>query len=156
MCASPDFNRQWSLGILILRIYIGAAVLIAHGLPKLQEMLGENPFFPVAVAELGFPFPTLFAWLVVIIQVGLSLFLILGVLSRFSAFFNGFVIAFGVLSVHWVDGFERMEAGLLYAVALAVIVITGSGSMSVERVMRNRKLLSSTVQSRSPLVDSAS
>lgn len=137
--SSPDLDRLWAIGILILRIYVGAAVLIAHGWPKLQEMLGGHGHFPELIESLGLPFPGLFAWLAIVSQVGGSLLVILGLWTRPAALAVGFTIAFGVLSVHWGDGFKGMELGLVYSVVLAVIAVSGPGWMSFDRAMRGKK-----------------
>ncbi len=134
--SSPDLDRHWQIGMLILRIYVGVAVLIAHGWPKLQEMLSGQGHFPELVESLGLPFPTLFAWLAVVSQVGGSLLVILGLWARPAALAVGFTIAFGVLSVHWSDGFKGMELGITYSVVLAVIAVSGPGWMSFDRTSR--------------------
>ncbi len=133
--SSPDLDHFWPIGVLLLRIYVGAAVLIAHGWPKLQEMLSGQGHFLELVKSFGLPLPTVFAWLAVVSQVGGSLLLILGLWTRPSALAVGFTIAFGVLSVHWSDGFKGMELGLTYSVVLAVIAVSGPGRISLDRAM---------------------
>jgi len=106
-------------------------------LPKLQEMIGGDPGLPLSIEQrLGFPFPYFFAWLVVVIQVLVSLLLILGLWTRPSAILIGFTIAYGVLNYHWVDGYYKMEVGLLYSVVFAIIAISGPGRMSIDRLIR--------------------
>lgn len=119
----------------MLRIYVGAAVLTAHGWPKLQEMLGGGGHFPGLVESLGLPFPTLFAWLAALSQVVGSLLVIFGLWTRPAALAVGFTIAYGVLSVHWGDGFQGMELGLTYSVLLAAIAVSGPGRISLDGAM---------------------
>lgn len=128
-------DRLWSLGCLILRLYVGVAVLLGHGWPKVAEMLGGHGHFPELVESLGLPFPMLFSWLAALSQVVGSLLLILGLWTRAAALAVGFTIAYGVLSVHWTEGFGGMELGITYSVVLVAIAISGPGRMSLDRVM---------------------
>jgi len=136
MQSSPNLDRFLPTGVLIIRVCVGTGVLFGHGLPKLQEMLAGVPDLPLAIGRLGFPFPYFFTWLVVFIQVFGSLLVILGLWTRPSAILVGFTIAYGVLNFHWVDGYVRMEAGLLYSVVFAIIAITGPGRASLDRLLR--------------------
>lgn len=137
--SATDLDRLWIIGIFILRVFAGGTIMIAHGIPKLQEMLGGNPGLVQAVGGLGFPFPTLFAWLIVFFQVGSGLCVILGFWTRLSAIAVGFTIAYGVFSFHLVDGFYRMEAGILYSVVFLAIAVTGPGKISIDRLIRREK-----------------
>jgi putative oxidoreductase len=134
--SAPNLDRFQSAGQLILRTYIGTAVLIAHGWPKLQGMLSGHSHFPLLVGKLGFPFPEFFSWLVVAAQIGASLLVILGLWTRIMAICVGFTIAFGVLNVHWHEGFEGMELGLIYALVFVVITVSGPGKLSLDRMMQ--------------------
>jgi putative oxidoreductase len=134
--SAPNLDRLQCTGQLILRVYIGTAVLIAHGWPKLQGMLSGHSRFPMLVGRLGFPFPDLFAWMVVAAQIGASLLVILGLWTRTMAICVGFTIAFGVLNVHWHEGFKGMELGLIYALVFAVIVVSGPGRLSLDRMIQ--------------------
>lgn len=136
MQSSPNLDRLWPIGILILRVYVGIAVIVGHGLHKLQDMSGGNPEFPDAFIRLGFPFPDLFAWLVTFIQIFVSLLIIFGLWTRPSAILVGFTIAYGVLGIHWFDGYGRMELGITYSVIFAMIAITGPGKVSIDRLIR--------------------
>ena len=134
--SSPNLDRLLPIGTMILRVCVGIGVLVGHGLPKLHEMLAGIPDLPLAIERLGFPFPYFVTWLVVFIQVCVSLLLILGLWTRLSAILIGFTIAYGVLNFHWDDGFIRMEAGLLYSLVFAIIAISGPGWLSIDRFIR--------------------
>ncbi len=140
MKSSSNLDHLLPVGIMILRVCVGIGVLLGHGLPKLQEMLGGNTDLALAIEQrLGFPYPNFFAWLVVVIQVFVSLLLILGLWTRPSAILIGFTIAYGVLNFHWVDGYYRMEAGLLYSLVFVIIAISGPGRVSIDRLIRGKQ-----------------
>ena len=55
-------ERPTSLALLVLRIYIGGTLLVAHALPKLTELVAGDDHFVALVAGLGLPSPVAFAW----------------------------------------------------------------------------------------------
>ncbi|MEM1181899.1 MAG: DoxX family protein [Acidobacteriota bacterium] len=131
--SAPSLDGLWPLGILLLRIYFGAAIFIAHGWPKLLEMLaGGGPFLNL-VKSLGFPLPGLFAWLAVLGQVVGSLLVMLGLWTRPAALTVASTIFFGAAAVHGPEGFRGLELGFAYTVVLVAIAITGPGRFSVDR-----------------------
>ena len=137
--SASDLDRLWPIGLVMLRFYFGAAVLIAHGWPKLQEMVaGQGPFLEL-VKSLGFPAPVFFAWFAVAGQVVGSLLVVFGLWTRPAALVAASTIAFGVLAVHWSAGFKSMEVGLAYSVVLLAIAVTGPGRLSLDRAIRSRE-----------------
>jgi len=76
------------LALLLLRIGTGLGLALAHGLPKVQQLLAGDTRFVQAVAKLGFPAPTLFAWLCALAELAGGAGLALGLLTRACAAVN--------------------------------------------------------------------
>ena len=137
--SSPD--EPWrSVGLGLLRAYVGAAILLAHALPKMGELLRGDGHFAVLVASMGFPAPGVFAWFAAITQVVGSVALILGVATRLAAVAVTSTLAVGMLGVHLGDPFPVVEGGVAYVVAMLVIAIVGPGDFAVDRLVRQRLL----------------
>jgi len=135
---APSPPRPQALGLLLLRIYVGSALLIAHAGPKLGEMISGHGHFPELVASMGFPAPTLFAWGATIAQFGGCLSIIFGLATRLGTLAVLSTLVVGVLGVHWGDPFKVVEAGVAYMISLSVITLLGPGTLSFDHVISRR------------------
>ena len=132
-------EETWlSAGLALARVYFALAILLGHALPKLGEMIAGEGHFPELVAELGFPAPLLFAWLATLAQVGGTLLLALGLVTRVGALMILSTLAVGIISVHWGDPFPVVEAGVAYLVMLTVFVVVGGGRYALDRPLLAR------------------
>jgi len=130
---SVDKNVN-SLAILILRVVAGSFMLV-HGLQKL-EMLKANPVQfadPIGIGEPASLTLAVFAELIC------SAFLILGLLTRLALIPLIITMLVAVFIVHGADGFEKQELGALYLGVYIVLIITGAGKFSVDRLIAKRK-----------------
>ena len=130
---SVDKNVN-SLAVLILRVVAGGFMLV-HGLQKL-EMLKANPVQfadPIGIGEPASLTLAVFAELVC------SALLILGLLTRLAAIPLIITMLVAVFIVHSADGFEKQELGGLYLAIYIVLIITGAGKFSVDRLIAKRK-----------------
>ena len=130
---SVDKNVN-SLAVLILRIVAGGFMLV-HGLEKL-EMLKANPVQfadPIGIGEPASLTLAVFAELVC------SALLILGLLTRLAIIPLIITMLVAVFIVHAADGFEKQELGALYLGVYIVLIITGAGKFSVDRLIAKRK-----------------
>ncbi|MCL4245701.1 MAG: DoxX family protein [Candidatus Dadabacteria bacterium] len=129
---------------LIARVALGV-VMLPHGLQKLLGMLGGYGFSATVGAFTGMGIPAPVAVLVILAESFGALFLILGFISRFSAFGVGLVMLGAMLTVHAQFGFfmnwygsaagEGFEYHIL-ALGLALIVlIRGGGKWSADGVI---------------------
>ena len=117
------------LGLLVLRLWFGLEMALAHGLPKLLKIFG---------GEWGFPDP---------LGLGSEVSLIL---ATFGEFVCGLLIAAGFFTrlatvpyiitmlvaafiTHGADGWGKMSFPLMYAVAGIVLFITGPGRYSLDQ-----------------------
>lgn len=145
-CGTRDLTA--SVGILALRLGFGLLMLIGHGLPKLRnfQAILDNP-------KRDFPTPDFFPlnWMseavslgaAVTTEVGASLLIILGLSTRWAAFFLGFtmvVAAFAVLADavwFYVPGSAApfKELALLYLMAMMALILTGPGRFSLDSLI---------------------
>jgi putative oxidoreductase len=126
----------------ILRLFAGF-VFLQYGLNKLPNPDG----FATFVGSLGFPAPTLFAWLVIGLETIGAVALIVGLLVRPIALLFLIEMTVTSLLVKLPRGIAPAEGGagleldiLLWAIA-AVLVILGAGRLSIDRDVLRRDLI---------------
>ncbi len=121
-------NNTVDLGLLFLRVVVGALIAFGHGLGKIP--VSEN--FIKGVGELGFPFPVLFAWSAALSEFLGGLFIAFGFLTRPSAFFLTFTMLVAGFLRHANDPFSVKEKAILFAVVAIFLMITGPGRYAVD------------------------
>lgn len=118
--------------ITALRVVAGLLLAVLHGsgkVPPSEQLIN-------GVTGLGFPAPTLFAWLAGLAELLGGVFLAVGFLTRPSAFLIGFTMLVAVFGKHAADPVNVKELGLLY-MAIALIFLTrGAGRWSVDRFIK--------------------
>jgi putative oxidoreductase len=147
------------LGLLVLRL-TGLGLAAVHGWPKLVELQAGTSKFPESVAALGFPAPTVFAWLAALAEVvgGLGVALGLGTRIAASIAASAMVVA-AFLRHHAHDlllaklglvtaseeqrqAWGNPEPALVYLAAMIAIALVGPGRLSIDAMMigsRGRK-----------------
>lgn len=126
--SSDTSQNNISIAILILRVAIGG-MMLTHGLGKLTMLFGDG--------SIQFPDPmgvgsTISLVLAVFAEVFCSLFLILGIATRFSAISLSVTMSVAAFIVHANDGFATKEMALLYLLIYVAITIVGAGKYSVD------------------------
>ena len=122
-------------GLLVLRVFTGLAMALAHGWTKLQD-----PSMVInGVAEKGFPVPTVSAWLAILAEFGGGLLLALGLATRPAAFLIAFTMAVAGLVVHAKDPFDKKELAFMYLAIAITFMFTGSGRYGVDPLLRGRR-----------------
>lgn len=121
-------------GLLVLRVFAGLALALAHGLGKVPPSEG----FVGMVDGLGFPAPTLFAWASGFAELVCGLLLAVGLLTRPAAFFIAVNMTVAVLFAHAGDAFGEREKALLFGVIALTFLLTGAGRYSVDALLRRR------------------
>lgn len=129
-----------NLAVLGLRLWVGLHLALAHGLPRLKD---PDTFLSAEELE-RFPWSETLGWVALISLFAGGLLLSIGLLTRAAAV----VLLVTLLAVAWValagsPGLER-ELALTYAVCLAVVLVHGPGSLSVDEMLDRRR------RSRSP------
>ena len=121
--------------LLVTRIFVGFAML-SHGYPKLQDLLSgeEIQFF----SFLGLSDKTSLI-LAVFAEFVCSIFIILGLFSRFAVFFLIITMAVAGLIVHSGDPFQKREASLLYLSVYLMLFAFGPGKYSVDAMIGRKR-----------------
>lgn len=123
-------NNFWNeISMTALRVYVGLAMALAHGLGKVppSEKLIEG------VTAMGFPVPILFAWSAGLSEFLGGLFIAVGLFTRPSALFLGITMAVAAFVAHAADPFQNKELALFYLFACIVFYFRGAGAWSVDR-----------------------
>ena len=128
------------LAVLILRLFLGFAFMM-HGSQKLLGAFGGGGVSDVAgmLGRLGIEPSHLWAWVVSITEFVGGVCLFFGFLTRFWA--AGLVIdmAVAVVKVNLVNGFFAVKNGvelpLTFGVIALAILLTGPGSLSMDRAI---------------------
>lgn len=118
--------------ITALRIATGLLMAVLHGSGKIppSDKLIEG------VTALGFPAPTVFAWLAGLAELLGGVFLAVGFLTRPSALFLGFTMMVAVFGAHAADPVNVKELGILYMVISLVFITRGAGRWSIDRFIK--------------------
>ena len=121
--------------LLVTRIFVGFAML-SHGFPKLQELLSgqEIQFFNF----LGLSDRTSLI-LAVFAEFVCSIFIVLGLFTRFAVVFLIITMAVAGLIVHGGDPFQKREASLLYLSVYLMFFAIGPGKYSIDYMIGRKK-----------------
>lgn len=113
-----------------------AATMLVHGLPKLVLLFSADPIqFP---GILGMS-PALSLSLTVFAEVFCSLFLLLGLGTRFATIPLIIVMLVAILLVHAADPFSVKELAVHYLLGYLVLLIAGSGKYSVDYLLQGKR-----------------
>ena len=121
--------------LLIIRIFVGFAML-SHGFPKLQQLLSGEEIQFYNFLGIGEKFTLILA---VFAEFVCSIFIILGLFTRFAVFFLIVTMAVAGLVFHNADPFSKRETSLLYLSVYLLIFAAGPGKYSIDRMISKRK-----------------
>lgn len=128
-------QTQLDVALLVLRIGI-AAMMLVHGLPKLQMLLsGDVSQFP---GVLGMS-PGLSLALATLAEVVCSVLILIGLGTRLASIPLLITMLVAVLVVHAADPFAAQELGLLYLLGYVVLLLLGGGRFSLDSVVTKRQ-----------------
>ena len=128
----PKFN---DVVLLLVRLFVGFAML-SHGFPKLQMLLSGEEIKFFSFLGLG---PEISLGLTVFAEFVCSIFIILGLFTRWAAFFLFFTMMIATLFVHGSDPFDKREMGFLYLFIYLLILAFGPGKYSVDGMVSQRR-----------------
>jgi putative oxidoreductase len=122
---------DWAL--LAVRIFVGVAML-THGFPKLMMLLSGKIEF---MNFMGIGEKTSLI-LAVLAEVLCSLFVLLGLFTRFSVVPLIITMLVAALMVHGNDPFAKQEMSLLYLFHYILIFVAGPGNISIDRMISRK------------------
>lgn len=132
---NTNFNhRSLDVALLIFRVSV-ALLMLTHGLPKLDSLLaGGEVQFPDPV---GLGAKTSLA-LAVFAEVFCSLLLLIGLATRLAVLPLLLTMIIAIFIVLGLEGLKEKEVALFYLVSYIVLLITGSGSYSLDKLISNK------------------
>lgn len=120
------------LSMTALRVFFGLAMALGHGLSKMPI----NEKFVGGVAAMGFPYPSLFAWLAALSEFGGGLLIAFGFATRGGALAVAFTMSVAVFLRHAQDPFGMKELAFTYLFLAVVFLVRGAGRYSVDRLIK--------------------
>lgn len=122
------------VGLLFLRLSVGATMLLSHGLPKLQkwDQLSSTFADPIGVG------PTVSLALAIGAEVGASIFIMLGLATRLAAIPLAFTMLVAMLVVHADDPWSKKEFAFMYLIPCVTLMLTGGGRFAVDTKLKGK------------------
>ena len=118
------------LGLLVLRVWIGACMLILHGITKIKkfEELTQGFADPFGLG------PKFSLILAIFAEVVCAALLVLGLLTRFAALSCVILMAVAFSTVHKMalSGPMSGELAFIYMAGFVMLLITGGGRFSLD------------------------
>lgn len=113
--------------LLLLRVG-AAALMLTHGIPKLNKVINGNFQFgdPLGIGSTPSLIMATFA------EFGCSLLLILGFATRLATIPLIITMSVAAFIVHTKDPFARQELPLMYLLIFIVLLVLGSGKYSID------------------------
>jgi putative oxidoreductase len=129
-------NTNWNdIGLLVLRVGVGAFMLVAHGWGKLAGFGDLAGKFPDPIG-LGSTFSLVLA---IFAEVLCALLVILGLGTRFAAVPLLTTMLVAAIVVHADDPWSKKEFALLYAIPFLTLIFTGGGRYALDSLIRWKK-----------------
>lgn len=129
---APGINSPMAnLGLLVLRVWLGVAMLCNHGWDKLTHFSEQSGSFP-DLLHIGSPAANLA--LSVFAEAACSALLVLGLLTRFAALTLAINLAVAFLLVHKMvlTGEHSGELAFIYLAGYVTLLIAGPGRYSAD------------------------
>ncbi|GAB4016892.1 MAG: DoxX family protein [Bdellovibrio sp.] len=124
-----------NIGLLLLRLFSGLTMLLAHGWPKLMDFTTRKDSFPDPI---GLGSPVSLA-LVVFAEVVCALLIVAGVFTRWVAIPLFITMAVAFFVIHGADPFQKRELAFIFMGMYAVLSFTGGGAYSVDAILGRKK-----------------
>ena len=126
-------NSATHLGLLFLRLAAGGFML-THGLPKLQKIFSGDMAFGDPLG-LG---PEVSLVMVVFSEFVCAILVMLGLGTRLAVVPLIVTMLVAAFIVHGDDPFNRKELALFYLVSYIVLLLTGSGKYSLDKLISRK------------------
>ena len=131
------------VGLLILRLSVGLLMAFSHGLGKVQKFFTADPIqFPDPIG-LGPAFSLALAGGA---EFFLSLFLVVGFLTRISTIPLIITMLVAIVIFHADDPFGKKEFGMLFLFPYITLLLTGPGRFSIDSMLKKKCIKSCDIQ----------
>jgi len=127
-------NKNYGLGLLILRIGTSTLMIYLHGWPKFNNYLGSQNSFPQLIG-LGSETGLLLA---IFAEIICSILLAFGLFTRVAALPLSFTMGVAAFVFNANQAFIVKEKGLLYLLVYLFLLIVGAGKYSVDNFLLDR------------------
>ena len=131
----PAWPYGHDVGALLLRLFLGLSMLLAHGMGKWDRLFGGEPIKFADPIGVG---PEVSLGLTVLAEVVCSVLLVLGLLSRWALVPLIITMLVATFVIHAGDGFGTLEKPLLYLVGYLSLLFTGPGRFSVDGMLSKK------------------
>ena len=128
-------SKSADLGRAALRVFVGLALALTHGLGKLPPSEG----FIETVARMGFPAAGFFAWCSALAEFVGGLLLAAGLLTRPTALFIVINFTAANFLTHAGDAFGVREKALLFGFIALMYLLAGAGRYSMDALIRRNR-----------------
>jgi putative oxidoreductase len=121
----------FNFALLVQRAATGLLLLIGHGLPKISSFseLSGSFFDPLRIGHRNSLI------LVILAELFSSMFIVLGLFTRFAAFIIVVDLSIAVFIVHHGQPLKNFELPALFLTSVFTIMIIGPGKVSVDGMM---------------------
>lgn len=139
----PSTSTATNTGFLILRFFVGLALctIFEKFFPR-DGVWGPQDWFIQDVATMGFPLPTLFAWLAVGAEFFGGILLMLGLFTRPAALLNAVVTFVAAIVYHKGDIAASGLTAFLFMIMCICITLLGAGKFSLDYLLSRNKIKS--------------
>ena len=122
--------------MLLVRVFVGIAIIILHGLPKLEKYMagGEIKFFDF----LGMGASATLILAILLELIGAFLIMI-GLFTRAAALVLMLVMLVAAFGAHYGDPFSVKESSLLFLSVFALIFTFGPRNFSIDSMISKRR-----------------
>jgi putative oxidoreductase len=124
----PLNARTTDIGLLVLRLFAGLALALAHGWGKVPP----QPGFVGMIEGMGVPAPGIAAWGAAIAEFGGGLLIAAGLLTRPAALLVFVHFTVVVLLAHAGDPFDARELAMFFWFTALLYLLAGPGRYSVD------------------------
>jgi putative oxidoreductase len=130
-----DPGSLLSAGLMLLRVGIGVAMALGHGLAKLQRLLGPDPITFRDPFGLG---PDVSLTLAVFGELGCGVLIALGLFTRLAVMPFAFTMLVAIFVAHASDPWSKKELAFMYLLPALTLLLTGPGRFSVDWLRARR------------------
>ena len=126
--------QSLNIVLLLIRVLI-ASFMIVHGLQKTHLLFGAEPLQfadPIGIGMKASLILTLFA------EIFCSVLIFIGLGTRLAVIPLMITMLVAVFIIHADHGFAKQEMGLHYLMTYLLLLVTGSGKFSIDRLISKK------------------